>query len=174
MKKMLLGVIAILALSATACSPFQIKTDYAQSAPFGTYKTYTLNTEHLKVNDLDKDRIISEVSKQLAQKGFKTSANADVIVNIQATHKKIQDIRSTHPNAMWGWGGPWGWGFGVGHTWTSNYNSGTLVVDIIDNQTNKLVWQGIGSGINVDNPQAKQKEIPQIVSELFNRFPPKK
>ena len=34
-------------------------------------------------------------------------------------------------------------------TWTSNYNEGALVLDLIDARTQKLVWQGIGSGISV-------------------------
>ncbi len=31
-------------------------------------------------------------------------------------------------------------------------------------ETGKLVWQGVGSGINVDSPKSKQKQIPAIVA----------
>ncbi|MNT61121.1 hypothetical protein D3C72_1987420 [compost metagenome] len=74
----------------------------------------------------------------------------------------------------WGWGGPWGGGFGMGNTWTNNYNSGTIVIDIVDTKTQKLVWQGIGSGLSVDSPKSKQKQIPQIVADIMAKYPPQK
>ncbi len=63
---------------------------------------------------------------------------------------------------MWGWGGGFGWGIGMNRTWSSNYNEGAIIIDLIDSKTNKLVWQGIGSGISVDRPQAKQKQILRL------------
>ena len=45
---------------------------------------------------------------------------------------------------------------------------------MIDANTNKLVWQGIGSGINVDSPKSKQKQIPAIVAEIMADYPPVK
>ena len=62
----------------------------------------------------------------------------------------------------------------MSRTWSSNYNEGALILDLIDAKSNKLVWQGIGSGISVDSPRAKQKEIPQIVAEIMANYPPKK
>ncbi|WP_262483484.1 DUF4136 domain-containing protein [Chryseobacterium sp. P1-3] len=62
----------------------------------------------------------------------------------------------------------------MNRTWTSNYNEGALVVDLIDAKTNKLVWQGIGSGISVDSPRAKQRQIPEIMAEIMKNYPPQR
>ena len=62
----------------------------------------------------------------------------------------------------------------MNRTWTNNYNSGTIFVDMVDAKTNKLVWQGIGSGISVDSPKSKQKQIPDIVAEIMANYPPQK
>lgn len=43
---------------------------------------------------------------------------------------------------------------------------------MIDAQTQKLVWQGIGSGISVDRPKTKEKQIPQIMEEIMANYPP--
>jgi hypothetical protein len=43
--------------------PFQVKTDYAQTAQFSDYKTYQFRVDDLKINDLDKDRVLNEVAK---------------------------------------------------------------------------------------------------------------
>ena len=48
----------------TSCSPFQVRSDYAETANFNTYKTYKLRIDDLKLNDIDKDRVLNEVSKQ--------------------------------------------------------------------------------------------------------------
>ena len=174
MKKYVFLLIASATLGLTSCSPFQVRSDYAETANFGSYQTYKLRIDDLKLNDIDKDRVLNEVSKQLQQKGLKPGENPDLIVNIKASHQKVTDIQNTRPYGAWGWGGPWGWGVGVNRTWSSNYNEGGLVIDLVDAQSQKLVWQGIGKGISVDAPKTKQKQIPEIVSEIMKNYPPQK
>lgn len=158
----------------TSCSPFQVRTDYAETANFTAYKTYQFRVDDLKLNDLDKDRVLNEVAKNLQMKGLAASQTPDLIVNLKASHKKVEDVRFDSGFGMYGWGRPFGWGVGMSRTWTDNYNQGSLVVDIIDAKTNKLVWQGIGNGINVDSPKSKQKQIPAIVAEIMANYPPMK
>lgn len=174
MKKYLFALLASATLVATSCSPFQVRSDYAETANFSTYKSYKLRVDDLKLNDIDKDRVLNEISKQLQQKGLQPGENPDLIVNVKANHKKITDVQSSRPMGMYGWGGPWGWGVGMGRTWTSNYNQGTLILDLVDARTQKLVWQGIGSGISVDSPKSKQKQIPEIVAEIMANYPPQR
>ncbi len=158
----------------TSCSPFQVRSDYSATANFNDYKTYLFRTDDLKLNDIDKDRVLNELSKQVQSKGLSSSQTPDIIINVKASHKKIQDIQSGSPYGMYGGFGYGGFGFGVNRTWTSNYNSGSIVVDMIDAKTNKLVWQGIGSGLSVDSPKAKQKQIPEIVADIMANYPPQK
>lgn len=174
MNKYLLILLASATLTITSCSPFQVRSDYSETANFSSYKTYKLRIDDLKLNDIDKDRVLNEVSKQLKTRGLSVSENPDLIVNIKAQHKKITSIQDAYPYGMWGWGGSWEWGFGVHRTWSNNYNQGALVLDLIDARTQKLVWQGIGDGISVDAPKSKQKQIPNIVAEIMATYPPKK
>ena len=172
MKKYIFIALALATLGLTSCSPFQVRSDYAETANFSGYKSYKLRIDDLKLNDLDKDRVLNEISKQLQTKGLNPGENPDLIINVKANHKKITDVQSSNPYGMWGWGGSWGWGFGVSRTWTDNYNQGGLMIDMIDSKTQKLVWQGIGSGIAVDSPKTKQKQIPEIVVEIMANYPP--
>lgn len=173
-KKYFLLLLASATLGLTSCSPFQVQSDYSETANFNTYKTYKLRVDDLKLNDLDKDRVLNEVSKQLQAKGLQSGENPDLIVNVKANHKKINDVQSTRPFGMYGWGGPFGWGVGMNRTWNTNYNQGALILDLIDARTQKLVWQGIGSGISVDSPKAKQRQIPEIVAEIMANYPPQR
>ena len=171
MKKYIFILLAA-SLGLSSCSPFKVRSDYAQTANFTTYKTYKIRIDDLKLNDIDKERVLNELSKQLQMKGLQPGENPDLIVNVKANHKKITEINSTNPYGMWGWGGGFGWGIGMNRTWTSNYNEGAIIVDLVDSQTQKLVWQGIGSGIDVDRPKAKQKQIRQMVAEIMANYPP--
>lgn len=157
-----------------SCSPYQVRSDYAETANFNQYRSYKLRIDDLKLNDIDKDRVLNEVSRQLQQKGLQVSQTPDLIVNVKAQHKRITDVQSSRPYGMYGWGGPWGWGFGMSRTWTNNYQRGGLVIDLIDARTNRLVWQGIGDGISVESTKAKQKQIPELVSEIMANYPPQR
>ena len=174
MKKYILSAILATGLAMTSCSPFQVRSDYAATANFNDYKTYKLRIDDLRLNDIDKDRVLNELSKQLQTKGLHSGENPDLIINVKANHKNITDVQSNRGMGMWGWGGPWGWGGGFGRTWTNNYNSGTLVFDFIDARSQKLVWQGIGGGLSVDSPKAKQRQIPKVVAEVLANYPPAK
>lgn len=174
MKRYIFILLASATLGLTSCSPFNVRSDYAQTANFMSYKTYKLRIDDLKLNDIDKDRVLNELSKQLQMKGLQSGENPDLIINVKANHKKITDITTSSPYGSWGWGGPFGWGIGMNRTWSSNYNEGAIIVDMVDARSNKLVWQGIGSGISVDRPKAKQKQIPEIVSEIMKNYPPQR
>ena len=174
MKKYFILLAASATLALTSCSPFNVRTDYAETAQFNNYRTYKLRVDDLKLNDIDKDRVLNEVSKQLQMKGMSVADNPDLIINVKANHKKIRDINTGSPYGMYGWGGPFGWGVGMNRTWSSNYNEGALILDFIESRSNKLVWQGIGSGISVDSPRSKQKQIPQIVAEIMANYPPRR
>lgn len=176
-KKHFIWIFALfLGLGLSSCSPFQVQTDYAETANFNNFKTYKLRIDDLNLNDIDKDRVLNEVSKQLQMKGLTVSDNPDLIVNLKANHKKIKDIQSNPYGFYSGFGyggfGNGGFGFGMSRTFSSNYNQGSLIIDLIDAHNQKLVWQGIGTGISVDSPRTKQKQIPEIVAEIMANYPP--
>ena len=54
MKRYFLLLAASAALLVTSCSPFQVRTDYAETAHFTDYKTYQFRVDDLKINDLEK------------------------------------------------------------------------------------------------------------------------
>ena len=174
MKKYFFLLLASAALFVTSCSPFNVRTDYAETANFSSYKTYQFRVDDLKLNDLDKDRVLNEVAKNLQMKGLSASQTPDLVVNLKASHKKVEDTRIEPSFGMYGWGRPFGWGIGMSRAWTYDYNRGSLIIDIVDTKTGKLVWQGVGSGINVDSPKSKQKQIPAIVAEIMANYPPVK
>ena len=55
------------------------------------------------------------------------------------------------------------------------YNEGVLFIDIVDNNKNELVWQGIGKGyIYTDKADKKSEKIKAMVNKILLQFPPQK
>lgn len=172
MQKKYIVLLLAATLGLSSCSPFQVKSDYAASANFNNYKTYKLRVDDLKLNDIDKDRVLNEVSKQLQLKGLSSSNTPDLIVNLKANHKNVTDVQNSSPYGIHGGFGYGGFGFGLSRSFSSTRNQGSLMIDLVDASIQKLVWQGIGKGISVDSPRSKQKQIPEIVSEILAEYPP--
>lgn len=52
------------------------------------------------------------------------------------------------------------------------FDTGTLVIDIIDAKTNELLWRGWSEG-DVDHPKFFETEVDNIVGYIFNEYPVK-
>lgn len=167
MKKYLSAFLMI--LSVLSCSTLNVKTDYSQNADFNSYKSYHFNLDELKLNDIDKERIVSELSKQLALKGLIESENSDLSVVVRVSHKKIENV-AVSPYVGVGFGVPFGIGFHF-RRGNSSENRGMIEIEIYDNQKNKMVWKAEGSGISIDVPEVKKNEIPEIIEKMIKKYP---
>jgi hypothetical protein len=161
-------------LFATASFAQQAKTDYDRSADFGQYKTYSW--EKVQTRDpLMVDRIETAVNADLASKVWKyVKSGGDVsIIAIEITQN--QETLNTFYD---GFGGGWGWrrwgggGFGEATTTTEVYQVGTLVVDLFDGKTKKLIWRGSSSDTLSNNSEKNIKNLDKAVQKMFQHFPP--
>jgi len=168
---------SMLFVSAFHAFAANITTDYDHSVNFAQYKTYTW----LKVqagDSLWEDRIKQAVDAQLAAKGW-TKVDSDASATItafQSTHD--QKTLETFYN---GFGGGWGWrgvgrggfgGDGISTTTTDVTKVGTLVVDIFDSHTQKLIWRGKQSDALSNNPDKNEKKLTKDLASMFKKFPP--
>ncbi len=166
-KLILLAVVFFLA----SCSTVKVTTDYDSKTDFKDYKTfafYKKGIDKVEISDLDKKRILRAIETELTAKGMTKSEKPDVIVNIFAkTNKKINVYNDN--NFFWR---PWYYGPNF-NTTISQYNQGTLFIDMIDNEKKELVWQGIGSGaLSLKSVAKKEKRIKEFVTEILEKYPP--
>ena len=167
---------AIAVLSATA-SLAEVKTDYDRTADFSRYKTYSWGNVHTQ-NPLFVDRIKAAVTSALATKGWtEVESGGDVSIMAMEMTQDHQTLNTYYDNFGgggwgWRWGGGFGDDFGTSTTTEQTYKVGTLVVDLFDTSTKKLLWRGSASDTLSDKSDKNIQKLNSDVKKLFEHFPP--
>jgi hypothetical protein len=178
MKNLLLLV--CLLVMAASCSSIKVSSDFDKTAGFKSYKTYAFTPEALALplDDINRNRLLGAVEKELAAKGFTKSDNPDVLINLTIKTKTQQTATATNSGG-YGYGAGYRYGYGGGYSTTyinyDSYTDGTLIVDMIDASKKQLVWQGRGTKtIDEDASQQRREEnINYAVKQIFITYPPK-
>ena len=183
------GAVALsAALFVTGCaSSAHIEKD--KSADFSKYKTYawvekpeSKEATKTKKNELTETNIRNSVNNQLQKIGWKeVSKNPDIMVNyellVEKNEKEQKDAvyspsytrsyynRYTgrvntfyYPSQFQGY-----------DTYTTTVKEGTVTVTMVDNKTDKAVWQGWTTN-EIDSRKMTGKEIDQSVKTIFRKF----
>ena len=66
-----------------------------------------------------------------------------------------------------------GGGLGEATTTTDTYRVGTLVVDLFDTKSKKMIWRGSASDTLSDKSSKNIKNLNKGVEKMFKDFPPK-
>jgi hypothetical protein len=158
---------------ASALLAQHVKTDYDHNANFSQYKTYSWEQVQTK-DPLLVDRIKSAVNSALAAKGWtEAPSGGDVEVFAIETTENQQTL-DTFYNGFGGgrrWRG-FGGGFGDATTTVETYKVGTLVVDLFDAKTEKVIWRSSSSDTLSDKADKNTKNLDKGVNKMFQHFPP--
>jgi hypothetical protein len=143
-----------------------VSVDSDPAAPFATYKTYAWVDGTPAPNPLNEDRLRAGVDARLALKGFRMNTTSpDVFVTTHVTTKERQELIAN------GFGyGPW-WGGGLGTATIETYVEGTLIVDLYDAQTKKMVWRGVATATASDKPSKNASKINKALDKMFEKYP---
>lgn len=166
-----LALLAMLIASASSALSEDVTTDYDHNANFERYHTYSWKM--VKVPDpLWDPRVRDAVNQELQKKGWQlVPSGGDVVLSAIGT-TQTQTSLETFYNGP-GWGG-WGWGgFGTATTTPEQYQVGTLVLDMFDANTKKLIWRGVTTGTVASKPSKNEKNLEKSVDKMFKNFPPK-
>jgi hypothetical protein len=156
---------------ATVSFAQHVKTDYDHNANFAQYKTFSWQKVQTK-DPLMVDRIKSAVNSALTAKGWtEVPSGGDVEVFAIETTQNQQTL-DTFYNGFGG-GRRWGFGgFGDATTTVETYRVGTLVVDLFDAKTEKLIWRSSSSDTLSDKADKNTKNLDKGVNKMFQHFPP--
>lgn len=165
-------VAAIGALTLTACATTNISSFVERGVDVRQYRTYawgqadaqSTGDPRLDNNRFFQERIQSAVEKQLEARGFeKTEGSPELLIHYHASVEQ-----QVNPD-------------GVDQPYTTCedcepyvYDAGTIVVDLVDARTRRLVWRGWAEGSIdgvVDNQAWMEKRIDEAVIRIMERLP---
>jgi hypothetical protein len=147
--------------------------DYDRGVNFAHYRTYAWTDGTELADELNHVRVVRAIDAALVAKGLarvEPSANPDVLVAYHASFDKDLEIT----------GSAHGWGPGLGGDRFGSARIqpvlvGTLVVDISDARTRKIMWRSLASSDirPTDKPESRDKKIAKATEKMFKNYPPK-
>ena len=163
----LTAVTVAMTLSTAIVFAQKVNVDSDSAAPFGTYKTYGWVAGTPAPDQLNEQQLHAGVDARLAARGLKeVSADPDVVVSTHVTTKEEQSYIAT------GFGmGPWGFGGGLGPATVETYVEGTLIVDLYDAKTKKMVWRGVATATASDKPSKNAEKMYKALDKMFEKYP---
>jgi len=174
-----------LILLISACSGVNpsIRSNSNPTVEFNQYKTFgffeKLDTDQ-RYESLVSQYLKTATTKEMTQRGFILSNDKpDLLINFHSNVESKQYIEQ-YPVSVTGdyynyrrglYYDEW-----VGYrTFVNNYKEGTLNIDIVDRQQNKMVWEGIAIGqLTEENQKNLQSTLQKTVSDIFAQFPAQK
>jgi hypothetical protein len=186
------AVVALLFTLAGCSNQPSFTVDYADDADFSSFRSYRWYddihgselAEYRQYNSTDK-RVRTYVDRELKAHGLResTTERADVWVNYHISKEQQMriDSFSRYPSAgMHGGVGVGTYGSAVSLGYSSGpsvrtYKEGTVVLDIIDARSSKIVWRGIAEGRLKENLSINDKNrvASEVAAELLADFPPR-
>ena len=178
--KKVLGLVFVLALAATPAMAQKVTIDYAHDYDFEAIKTFqyvATDDSDVKGNDLMDQRIEDMIKKELREGGAtEVQENPDIYVTYHFTSKENTSYNTTsmgyggYGGYYGGWGG-WGMGgMGTSTTYATTYTEGTLIIDLYDPETKKLVWRGTGTVTVKSKPEKQIKQVEKILTKIGNKW----
>ena len=161
-----------------ACSSSKVVTEPAPGTYFGQYRFFAwgesdqfLNHPFIDNPELNRD-IQNAINNELKKDGlaFASQTGADLIVTYQVIPEEGSDISANYNRVY-------------GYRWRNRdqvvtiptiqgMKPGTLVIDLIDANTNRLAWRGYAEKGQLSAKKADAGAINELVAKILAKFPP--
>lgn len=173
--------VVALMLACLACSGVRVTTDFDPSADFTRVRSYAwldersgVQGDRADVTSLLDRRVRRSVDAELQRKGLSAvgRAEADVLVTYHLGVETKLDVNTIDT----------GYGYGRSryragvstHTTVTEYQEGTLLIDVIEPKSKQLIWRGSGQARirRSSTPEQREERIDQAVAQILESFPP--
>lgn len=179
MKK--ISFLLFILITAIACFPIKVSSDFDRTAEFASYKTYSfiITPDNLPYDRTQSEILLGSVGAELEARGFTKSDKPDVYIDVKVLIGKKKTSASSSNGEYQNMYGQdflyaWGQGFTTSSIKYSTNAKGAMFIDMIDVKKKQLVWQGRGNA-NVSaerDPLDREKRIAEAVAKIFTQYPP--
>ncbi|SKB92034.1 DUF4136 domain-containing protein [Daejeonella lutea] len=194
MKKLML-LFALSTIMLGACSPYNYYSYKSDKTDFSKYRTFAwLPSKDAKGNgifdnSIAEERIIEATSQALSKKGLElNNEQPDLLIKYTAV---VDDKTRTTSNPVY-YRAPSYYvprvAYSGGRRYyyyqfvnpfpvyvgsemrKENFEEGSVMIDLIDRATSKVIWRGWGKG-QVNDPEKAVEDIPEVIEKIFGKFP---
>lgn len=176
MRVMTSTVLGLTLLAAVGCATMNVSSHIERDVNFAEYVTYDWGPpDNLPVGDprLDNNPFFNDylqgaIEKRMAAKGFERAAagQADLLIHYHASVSQKLDVYEADNK--------YGYCYGDCSPQIVDYEQGTLVVDLVDARTKKVVWRGWAqdtmSGV-IDNQKRLEQQVDEGVTKMMLLLP---
>jgi hypothetical protein len=170
-----LAALTLAAFALSACATVSVRSFQERGANVAQYRTFDwipavlheTGDPRLDNNRFFHERIQSDIEKQLTSRGFEKDAEGTpgLLVHYHASvAQKINPNGADQPYVRCGDCEPY------------VFEAGTVVVDLVDFRTGRLVWRGWADDIldgAIDNQDWMEKRLDEAIQRIFNQLPPR-
>ena len=169
-------IVAALLVAVAGPMTAKVYVDFDVAADFSRYKTYAIGQGTAAPNELSQKRIEAGLRAQLELEGLTEvkKGDADLLVLTHAGSDKQRKQRGGNLNvgvSKRGKHGSVGVSSGGGRRSTV-VDTGTLIIELVDNNKDELVWQASITEALKD-PEKMEKKLDKALAEAFAKYPPK-
>ena len=174
-------LLVALLLAACATGP-RVRTDYDPSADFSRYRTWgfykPIAMEESGYSTWISDRIKDNVRREMEARGYRyVESDPDLQVNFQGIVREKTDVWSV-PRTDYQYFYSYrrrsyiAVPFWYDETQVNQYTEGTLTVDLVDAERNRMVWTGAAIGrVTRKTPQERLAEVDTAIASIFAQYP---
>jgi hypothetical protein len=168
---------AIGTVAITGCATMNVSSHVERGLDISRYHTYDwgpadalpAGDPRLEQDPFFQDHLRGEVEKAMARRGFEwsTGGTPDLLLHYHANITERIDVNRADVQS--GFCGPNGCDVP-----TVQYEAGTLVIDVIDARTNRLIWRGWAQravGGMLANQDTMARQINEAIARMFEQFP---
>lgn len=167
---------ALAALAIAGCATMNVSSHIERNVNFADYVTYDwgapdklpVGDPRLDNNPFFNDYLQGAIEKKLQAKGFERAVTGtpDLLVHYHASVNQKLDVYEVDSR--------YGYCYGNCQAQVVDFEQGTLVIDLVDTKTNKVVWRGWAqdamNGI-IDNQQRLEKQVDEGVTKMMLLLP---
>ena len=179
------SIMLLTGLFLYACSPYRYHTTRIEELNFDNFKTYSwlppvdsLSKSYFS-GDIANHNILTAANKELESRGLVyTKDDPDLlfryIVIVNNKSRPVYSYPSYYGMGPWGWyGGFYGYYPGNRPIGKEKYRYGHLIIQAIEKDTKRVVWQARGS-TEVKVPETAVNNLPKMVEGVFKQYPTKR
>lgn len=172
-----LATVALLALAAAGCATMNVNSYVDRDVDFMRYRTFDwgpadelpTGDPRLDKNPLFQDYMQGAVERQLAAKGLTRPASGtpDLLIHYHANISRRIDVNRVDRDRGYCYDGNC-------QVRVVDFEAGTLVLDMVDARTDRVIWRGWAQhsvADMLDDPDTMADKVNEAVGRMLERLP---